>query len=416
MYHESLVMESTANVHDHLQWVISMAFFAHSNDGNLQMKTDFRIKGITWDHVRGYGPLYASVKPYKEKHGVDIYWEKRSLKDFGDASLEELALEYDLIVMDHPHAGVAAKTQAVIPLDRVLSKETLEDAANHSTGPSLQSYWYDSHLWALPIDAACQVASFRHDLLSQDLLPQTWDDVFKLADNLRSEKKFVGMALCATDCNCSFLTLCAQHGDPFEENKFIAESTGRWALGILKKIHKVFHPESIQWNPIRLYDYMSSENDVAYCPLAFGYSNYSRQGFSKIKLDFGPIPGKRNALLGGAGIAISKHCSNIQEAVAYVTFLCGENFQSNMYVEAGGQPAHKKAWVNPDTNNITGNFFANTLSTIENAYTRPRNTNWPLFQEECGEIICSFLKYDKEISAAWNEIKSSYRKYFPEKE
>jgi multiple sugar transport system substrate-binding protein len=374
--------------------------------------THATLRGITWNHIRGYGPLYASIEPYAAQNGVRLTWDKRSLKDFGDASLDALARVYDLIILDHPHAGTAAATQSIVALDQVLNKEILEDAAMHSVGPGFKSYWYDDHLWALPIDAACQVSSLRKDLFQKSLLPQHWNDVFRLANDLKSKKQFIGMALCATDCNCSFLTLCAQLGDPFEENKFVTEATVTDALTILQKLYALSHPESTAWNPIRLYDHMVSENDVVYCPLAFGYTNYSRQGYAKNELCFGTIPGKNNALLGGAGIAVSKYSRAINEGAAYAAWVCSEQFQGTTYVEAGGQPAHKKAWLAEHANEITGNFFSNTLSTMEAAYVRPRNDAWPLFQEELGEIVFSFLIHHKPVRETWTTIRDVYQKFF----
>jgi multiple sugar transport system substrate-binding protein len=381
----------------------------------METTSDHTLKGITWDHVRGYGPLHASVQPYSKETGITIRWEKRSLKDFGDASLDQLSRIYDLIILDHPHSGMAASTQAVVPLDDVLNKTIIDDALTNSVGPSFKSYWYENHLWALPIDAACQVSSYRKNLFNSSSLPQTWNDVFSLAHDLRHKKQFIGMALCATDCNCSFLTLCAQLGDPFGEGKFVSERTLRGALDVLQKIYAISHPESITWNPIRLYDHMAAENDVLYCPLAFGYTNYARQGYAQNTLSFGSVPGRSNALLGGAGIAVSKYGKNVPQAAAYAAWLCSENFQKTHYVEAGGQPAHKKAWLDDRANELTGDFFSNTLSTIEEAYVRPRNHNWPSFQEELGEILFSFLIHKKTTYQVCKEIKNNYEKFFPSK-
>jgi len=177
------------------------------------------LRGITWDHVRGYGALDASVNTYGEKTGIQIQWDKRSLKDFGDASLERLAREYDLIIMDHPHCGSASATRCILPLDETLGHDELLEAAN-SVGPSFDSYFYGRHQWALPVDAACQVSCRRPDLLDDVALPKTWNEVLDLAELLKSKGLFIGMALCPTDCTCSFLTLCAQFGDSAKENKF----------------------------------------------------------------------------------------------------------------------------------------------------------------------------------------------------
>lgn len=170
------------------------------------------LKSITWDHPRGYAPLYASADRYKKLTGVDIIWSKRSLKDFGDTSIQALSENFDLLIIDHPHIGIAAVSQCLLKLDELMSKEELNLFALQSVGPSFLSYNYQNHQWALPIDAACQVASYRSDLFLSKI-PETWNKVFSIANNLRQKKKFIGIALCGTDCNCTFLTLSAQHNE-----------------------------------------------------------------------------------------------------------------------------------------------------------------------------------------------------------
>lgn len=382
---------------------------------NQQQAThnEFDLKGITWDHIRGYNPLHASVKPYEDETGIRIIWKKRSLKDFGDVSVEQLAREYDLVILDHPHSGTVASSRCIVPFDEILDKDILCHLSLNSVGPSYESYHYNNHQWALPIDAACQVASYAKELLTYRV-PQSWPEVFELADHLKLRKQYIGMALCATDCNCSFLTLCAQQGDAPSEHKdgFVSASTGYHALNTLRKLYRVCHPGSSSWNPIKLYDHMTSQNDVLYCPMAFGYTNYSRSEYSPHRLHFSSIPGTNGAVLGGAGIAVSSYSKNIPIAAQYAAWLCSEKFQATTYVEADGQPAHKNAWLNMKNNTITGAFFSNTLSTIENAYVRPRTPHWPMFQEKLGDIIYLYLRDGKDIDKTWKEITDCYNHYF----
>lgn len=370
------------------------------------------MRGVTWDHVRGYGPLDASVNIYAEKTGIQIQWDKRSLKDFGDASLESLAREYDLIIMDHPHCGTASATRCILPLDELLGHDELLEAAN-SVGPSFDSYFYGRHQWALPVDAACQVSSRRPDLLSDVGLPKSWNDALNLAEVLKSKGLFIGMALCPTDCNCCFLTLCAQFGDPVKENKFTSIETGLSALRMLQKLQIISHPKSVTWNPVRLYDYMSTQDDVAYSPMAFGYTNYSRKAYSIKRLVFGAIPRDHSAILGGAGIAVSAYSDLPREAAAYAAWLCSERYQSMDYVSAGGQPAHRKAWTNEEADILTGGFFSETRSTIEAAYVRPRNLQWPLFQVKLGDIIHDGLIRKINTEQTWDAIMNAYRLHYP---
>jgi multiple sugar transport system substrate-binding protein len=49
------------------------------------------LKGIAWDHPRGYQPLGAISEEFsKEYPMVSIIWDVRSLKEFGDMPIEEL--------------------------------------------------------------------------------------------------------------------------------------------------------------------------------------------------------------------------------------------------------------------------------------------------------------------------------------
>jgi len=124
---------------------------------------------------------------------------------------------------------------------------------------------------------------------------------------LKKKNLQVGMALCPTDTVCTFLTITAQLGSSVQEGNdiLVARDTGLQSLELMRRMRDNFHINSLSWNPIQLYDYMSTHDDIAYAPLAFCYTNYSREGFRKNKLIYNNAPGIRNAVLGGAGIAVS---------------------------------------------------------------------------------------------------------------
>src|SRR5664279_4997210 len=114
------------------------------------------LTGITWDHPRGYDPLIASSALYEKLFGVCVKWEKRSLTNFGDQSLAGLAGKFDLLIIDHPHAGVAFETNCLFPLNELLPKEKLKALKKQTAGPCFASYTYEGKQWAIPIDAAIQ--------------------------------------------------------------------------------------------------------------------------------------------------------------------------------------------------------------------------------------------------------------------
>ena len=369
-----------------------------------------KLKGITWDHARGYDPLIASSELYFKEKGIQVDWQKRSLTNFGDQSLEALSKQFDLIIMDHPHVGVAEASQCLMPLNDLLPANILNELKISSAGPSFESYHYHEKQWALPIDAAMQCASYRADLMVNDSLPNTWEEVFALAKTLASKKLYIGMALCPTDCLCSFLSLTAQFGSPIRENNelLVEPSIGLKALTMLRTMCDVFHPKALDWNPIALYDYMAEQNDIAYSPLAFCYTNYSRAGFRKNILKYHTAPEINNAVLGGAGIAITSSCTNVQEAAHYAAWISSDVVQSTIYVNAQGQPGNKMAWENKQANVITNNFFSNTMPSLTNAYLRPRYQGWPKFQTFIGETIHAYLLHDTAPELVLEKLQAAY--------
>src|SRR5690554_3556005 len=113
------------------------------------------LRGITWNHSRGFVPVVAAAQRYSEMYtDVEIVWEKRSLQEFADVPIHMLAEKYDLLVIDHPWAGFATDSKAVIPLEQHLPVEFLEDQAMNSVGASHMSYNFGGFQSALAIDAA----------------------------------------------------------------------------------------------------------------------------------------------------------------------------------------------------------------------------------------------------------------------
>lgn len=367
------------------------------------------LRGMTWDHPRGYQPLIATAPLYAEQYGVSVTWERRSLKDFGDAPIDALAQTYDLLIIDHPHAGLAAATGCIIPLDTCLDSETLATLAEQSAGLSHASYDYDGHQWALAIDAAMQASSYCPDLLDETL-PTSWDGVIELGERQQSRGRSIAIPLCPTDAMCSWLTLCASLGDPpgHDDGGLVAPEIGKQALAILTALYRVAHPLSIEWNPIRCYDHMSQHDDIVYCPLAFCYTNYARDGVRPRLLRFHNIPGVTGSILGGTGFAVSSNCAHIAEACAYGAWLCSAEIQQTHYLDHGGQPGNRLAWEDERANELTHHFFRDTLDTLQTCYLRPRHNGFVTFQEKGGDLINNFLRSGSSGDACFDGLVRLY--------
>ena len=252
------------------------------------MQTDktIQLRGVTWNHTRGYLPMVATSQRFAETHpGVDILWERRSLQAFADRDITVLARQYDLLVIDHPWAGYAATRGVLLPLQDHLPAEFSWDQANNSVGASHASYNFGGYQCALAIDAATPVASYRPDLLAKAEvdLPQGWDDLLALA-----RKGMVAFPGIPIDTLMNFYMLCSAHGqDPFINDEWVVtESLGVRALEQLRELASLVTREISGWNPIAVYEALSSRDDLAYCPFAYGYSNYARRGYGKHRLVF----------------------------------------------------------------------------------------------------------------------------------
>jgi multiple sugar transport system substrate-binding protein len=359
------------------------------------------LQGLTWDHPRGYSPLMKGAPEFEKSHpGIKIHWDRRTLREFGEAPIEQYLDRYDLIIMDHPFVGFAAAHDVLVDLNPFLSAAESASLARDSVGPSAESYRYADGLWALPVDAATQVASYRADLLEQlsSTPPKTFEEVLQLGKAARARHKFIVVAACAIDAISLFFTLTANLGHPIAENAdpFVEHAVALAALDHLHALIAIAHPNSTAWNPIQVYDHMVAESDVVYCPWAYGYSNYSRRE-NPVRLQFTNAPAAGNlgcagTQLGGTGVAVSKQSLHRDEAMAYAKWLASPKHQRGTYVKEGGQPASLSAWLDPQINAAACGFFSDTLETLQKSYVRPRFDGFVRFFEAAGIEINRCLK------------------------
>jgi multiple sugar transport system substrate-binding protein len=372
------------------------------------------LKGIAWNHSRGFASVVATAQRYEELHPqTRITWEKRSLQEFADASMENLAKTYDLIVMDHPHTALCARENLLLPLDTYLDEAFLRDQANNSVGGSHESYSFEGHQWTLATDAAAPIATWRPDLLKQYniSLPRTWEEMMELA-----KEGFVTACLFPIDCLMATYMLCtALGGAPFKCGSFTPREVLEEALNLLRKLAKTVSPECFARNPIRTAEFMtqSSEAAAAYCPFAYGYSNYSRPKYAPFTLKAGPLVelrGKRlRSVLGGAGLAVSRFAKHREAALDYARFTASPEVQSGIFFSAGGQPGHRSAWVDPEINAHCGNYFKDTLSTLDEAIMRPKYPGYMQFQDTATPVVHRCVTGTETVRTTAAELQKLYK-------
>ena len=135
-----------------------MVFGLSRNGGSIG-----RLRGMTWEHRRAIDPLTGTLASFRELHpDIDIELARAFAAGFEFQPVEELAREYDLIILDHPFMGDAARKAACWP-----STAARRPGRRLSSVRRLQPIDMTMRFCAVPVDAACQVAVFRPDLMAR---------------------------------------------------------------------------------------------------------------------------------------------------------------------------------------------------------------------------------------------------------
>jgi multiple sugar transport system substrate-binding protein len=378
-----------------------------------------RLKGITWDHSRGYTSIVGVAQRYAEIHPeVEFEWEKRSLTDFESAPIEQLAQDYDLLIIDHPWAGFAARHHVLLALQDHLPPDFLEDQRTHSVGASFNSYNFDGFQSALAIDAASPIAVWRPDKLSAEDIPASFDQVLGLAAE-------GGVAYAATPqyLLMDFYAFCntlegglfpSEFGEKISGDTFIEHrEAGVQALEDMRQLAQLCAPDIFSWNPIQLHEELATSNHLAYCPAVYGYVNYSRRGYADHALKAGNIPTYHGrpvtGVLGGTGLAVSAKTQHVQEAIDFVQFALSPQVQSTLYADCGGQPGHRSAWLDEQCNAQTLDFFTGTLPSLDISWMRPRYSGYLYFQDRAGIPIRDYVRDGGNPESVLDRLNDLYR-------
>jgi multiple sugar transport system substrate-binding protein len=354
--------------------------------------------------------MRACADAWHEEQGLNVVWDFRSLKAFGDQPLEQVTPNYDLVVIDHPFCGTAAATGCLATLDGLVDEKTLSTLADDAVGPSHMSYSFAGQQWAFATDAACQVAAFRPDLLEAPF-PSSWGGVLELA---RSRPGRVAVPLAPAHAISSFLSLCANHGAaPARDESLVDDATGSQAISLLAELASLGPAEAIAWEPPDALARLTAGDELDCVPLTYGFVTYSRSEEVAYPCQFTDLPsagdGPVGAVLGGAGLGVSSTSRHPAEAAAFAAWASGAEAQRTVVAAAGGQPGSRSAWLDADLDARAGGFFSGTLATIEASWVRPRDAWWPAFQRKAGHLLTTALAERASAVRTFAELDSLYR-------
>lgn len=354
------------------------------------------LHGITWQHARGFAPLAATASYYQALHpGVHVHWEQAEWYAFEAKVVEAVRTSgcYNLVMLDHPWTGTFAANRWLVPFDDLLRPDEMICIRKSAVAPSYESYVWDGKLWALPVDAACHMLTYRAGLLAVEdtPIPSTWEDVIAVAAQLHDPPGFYALALpfAGVQAFMLFLTVAATHG--FEPYQYPAQAVlppteSEQVLGIMQSLARFCHPGSFEWGPVEVLEHLASCSDTWMSPSIFGYVNHAHA------LEYGAVPGTfphsmGRPILGGVGLAISAASRHIGAALDYARFVISGSAQTEIFPANEGQPGLTEAWQSPSLPKATQKFYHVMLDGMRSAYTRPRFPGWMEIELESGPAL-----------------------------
>ena len=368
------------------------------------------LKGMTWDHSRGFDPMLATSKKFQETHNnaVTIQWDKRPLQAFADRPIEDMTDDYDMIVIDYPHVGEVASKGLLQNLDLPKYSLHIEQLKKQSVGKSHESYYINNKQWALAIDAASQTACYREDLIPS--YPSNWNALLDLAKNNK-----VLWPLKPVHAISSFYSVYNNITTELipDQKKFIDKNFGVETLTMMKAVSKELITDCLTMDPIQTAELMTETNDFFYCPYIYGFSNYSRKNYRKYILKYIDVinlsgKGPAGTHLGGTGIAVSNVSKNKDLAIEYAFWIASAECQKSLFYESGGQPGNSVAWEDDKINEETNNFFRGTRKTLDLAWVRPRHNGYMKFQDESGNLINEYLQLEIKAESICEKLIDMY--------
>ncbi|WP_298371673.1 extracellular solute-binding protein [uncultured Bradyrhizobium sp.] len=346
--------------------------------------------GLTWDHPRGYQALDAAARLLNVR-ATTLLWERQPLEGFESHPIGELASRYDLLVLDHPHIGEAVALDCLVPLEAFFSSEQIAAWSQHTIGHAMASYAWQGQHWALPLDVATQVMALRRDLVD-GAAPQSWPDVVNL-----SKEKPVALSVAGPHIFLCLMSIAVATGEePGTGDLFLSDDTFVAALALLEELYHRSPDWTLRLNPIGLLEAMSTRDDLALVPLVYGYVNYTRPLPDRRPVAFteapaGALSGRRGSILGGTGIAITRRARPDRALLDHLAWLMSAEVQRGFIPLHGGQPSHREAWSDTAANRNSGQFYASTFATTEQAFVRPRFDGYIAFQNKAADVLRTAL-------------------------
>ncbi|MBM7691260.1 multiple sugar transport system substrate-binding protein [Peribacillus deserti] len=304
--------------------------------------------------------------------------------------------EIDVIDMDVIWPAEFAQADYVLPLDRFIQQDGID--LNEYNQGALGAAQFNGKQWALPKFVDAGLLFYRKDLVKEDEVPKTWDDLLAQAKakNGQGGTKF-GYIMQAKQYEglvCNAVEFVSAYGGQFiNEKNEVAVNSPETIKG-LKKLVEIAKSDVVPGN---VTTFAETETDQAYIEgqavfvrnWPYEYASANDKEKSKIAGNVGvaPLPaGDKGsaAALGGWMAGINKNSKHPKEAWEFLKFMAGPEGQKIDAIYGGHAPTILKLYEDQEILKANPTFadkgFQDGLAA---AVSRPVAPNYP----EISEII-----------------------------
>jgi multiple sugar transport system substrate-binding protein len=158
---------------------------------------------------------------------------------------------------------------------------------------------------------------------------------------------------------------------------------------------------------------MKDTEDIAYCPLVYGYVNYSSPSLRFSDAPSAVPGGRRGSTIGGTGLSISARAEVTPALIEHVEWLMSPRTQRGFIPQHDGQPSNRDAWLDDDVNEASAGFYRSTLATIEDSWVRPRFPGYIAFQSTASAIVRAIVAGDERVESGLARLRAEFAGALP---
>ncbi|MGD6817139.1 ABC transporter substrate-binding protein [Metabacillus sp. 84] len=376
-----------------------------SGESDSKEKEGSKGEKVTITYARGKDVTQGTTKmveAFEKKHpNIDVEFREMpadsgAQHDAYVTAFNANSSEIDVFDMDVVWPAEFAQADYVLPLDRYIQQDGI-DLSEYNEG-ALAASQFNGKQWALPKFVDAGLLFYRTDLVSEEEVPETWDELIEQAAAKKGEggtkfgyvmqaKQYEGLV-------CNAIEFVAAYGGEFinEKNEVVVNSPET-----IKGLSKLVEVAKSDFVPENLTTFTEIESDQAFIEgqtaflrnWPYEYASANDEEKSKIagKVAIAPLPsGDKGsaAALGGWQAGINKNSEHPKEAWEFLKFMAGEEGQKIDAIHGGHAPTINKLFEDKEVLEANPTFGdKNFQEGLMAAVPRPVAANY----QEISEII-----------------------------